>query len=99
MRKTADDAERPFQDFAKKIARGVYTRNAQGRFAPGNNPVEGALDALGLWYQARIRATIRSSRSWAVVNAPMTIKMKGSSTPLIDQGVMIGAVSYEKTRL
>lgn len=99
MRTTADNAEGPFKQFSMQIARGVYTRGAGGRFAKGNLGVSGVLDAVGLWYQAKIRATIRSSPSWAVANSPMTIQAKGSSTPLIDHGVMIGAIDYERTRL
>ncbi len=90
MRKTGDDADRPFQTFAVSIA---------GRMIEGKITADQVLDTLGLWYQARIRATIRSSPSWAAPNAPMTIALKGSSVPLIDHGVMVGAISYEKTRI
>lgn len=90
MRKTSDDAQKPITPFAASVTRRLLANQV--------NP-DGVLDSLGLWYQARIRATIRSSPSWAVANAPMTIAAKGSSTPLIDQGIMIGAVNYEKTRM
>ncbi len=90
MRKTADDAERPLGAFAQGLARNVLR---------GSMTANQVLDGLGLWYQARVRSTIRSASSWAVPNAPSTIAMKGSSKPLIDHAVMIGAINYEKTRM
>ncbi len=90
MRRTADEAERPIIQFTASITQ---------RLIAGQIGVEGVLDSLGLWYQMRIRATIRSSPSWAAPNSPMTIALKGSSVPLIDHGVMVGAVNYEKTRM
>lgn len=90
MRKTADDAERPLGGFASGLARNVLN---------GRMTANQVLDGLGVWYQARIRATVRSSQSWAAPNAPSTIKAKGSSVPLIDHSVMVGAINYEKTRM
>jgi hypothetical protein len=43
----------------------------------------------------KVQETIRNAKSWAVPNAPETIEQKGSSSPLIDTGRMVGAVRYE----
>lgn len=89
MRRTADEQEKAVGTFAQKLA---------GQVIAGKMNPDGLLDALGLWYVARIRDTIRSAFRWAAPNAPSTIRRKGSSKPLIDTGAMIGAVDYQKTR-
>jgi hypothetical protein len=90
MRKAADDNE------AAAIA---YARRLSGLLMAGRLSPDGVLDAMGLWFQARIRTTIRTAFRWAVPNAPSTIRRKGSTRPLIDTGAMHGAVNYEKGRL
>lgn len=90
MRKTADDAERTLGSFAASTAQ---------RVIGGRINANQALDTLGLWYQARIRTSITQAWTWAAPNAQSTIKMKGSSKPLIDDGIMRGAINYEKTRM
>jgi hypothetical protein len=57
--------------------------------------VDTALARLGAWYQAKVQQTIRDAKEWAVPNNPATIKAKGSSSPLIDTGRMVGSVRYE----
>lgn len=88
MRQTADKNKRYVAGFISNLARQVL----QGISS------ESALDRIGLMYQAKIRETIRESKSWAVPNATRTIKEKGSSTPLIDHGMLHGAIDYEKVR-
>jgi hypothetical protein len=61
----------------------------------GKNTVDRVLRLLGETYQMKVQKTIREAVSWAVPNDPKTIEMKGSSSPLIDEGRMIGAVRYE----
>lgn len=58
---------------------------------PGD--VQGAVDRIGLSLQTAIKQTIKGG-SFAP-NHPDTIKRKGSSSPLIDTGRLIGSVSYE----
>jgi hypothetical protein len=53
------------------------------------------LKRLGEFYQSKIQQTIREAKGWAVPNNPETIKAKGSSSPLIDTGRMVGTVRYE----
>jgi hypothetical protein len=57
--------------------------------------VDTMLARLGAWYQAKVQQTIRDAKEWAVPNNPETIKAKGSSSPLIDTGRMVGSVRYE----
>ena len=61
----------------------------------GELTVDRALRNLGEWYQAQIQMTIRNAKSWAVPDAPATVKAKGSSSPLIDQGRLVQAIRYE----
>jgi hypothetical protein len=58
---------------------------------PGD--VQGALDRIGLSVQTAIKQTIKGG-SFAA-NHPDTIKRKGSSSPLIDTGRLIGSIGYE----
>jgi hypothetical protein len=53
------------------------------------------LNRIGVFAQAGIRKRIRTARSWAKPLSPVTIKMKGSSAPLIDHGIMINSVSFD----
>jgi len=66
-----------------------------GRMIDGKLNADTVLKNLGEWYQARIQRTIRNAKSWAVPNAATTVAMKGSSSPLIDQGRLIQAIRYE----
>lgn len=66
-----------------------------------NDLIEGKMNAdkllrtAGEQYQKRIQQTIREAKDWAAPNAPETVARKGSSSPLIDTGRMIGTVRYE----
>lgn len=93
MRRTSDEVKPEIN------SRRGFVANLLKRMISGHMTGNQILDALGLWYQAKIRATIRKSASWAKPNAPATIKAKKSSTPLIDDAMMIGNVDYQKTRL
>lgn len=86
MRRTADQNQREVGDFARTLAAGVIA---------GRMNANMALNRLGLFYQNLIQTTITSARSWAEPLSPVTIKRKGSSAPLIDKGILRGAVSYE----
>lgn len=90
MRRTSDFAEKPIRNHAALLVRNLVA---------GRLDVAGVMHGLGLWYQARIRATIRNSKQWAKPNAPSTVKAKGSTTPLIDDGMLIGNIDYERTKL
>jgi hypothetical protein len=63
----------------------------------GKANADRVLRLLGETYQMKVQETIRNAKEWAVPNNPKTIEAKGSSSPLIDTGRMIGAVRYEVT--
>jgi hypothetical protein len=90
MRRTADQS----RQFLAPFVSGLTKRMIEHKLS-----VSQVMNQLGLFYQDKIRNTIRSSPTWAVPNAPSTIKKKGSSVPLIDTGAMLGAVDYERTKI
>ncbi|VFR81207.1 Phage-related protein [plant metagenome] len=59
--------------------------------------VEQALDMLGQFVEKHQKAHVQQSAKWAEPNKPSTVKRKKSSTPLIDHGLMLGAIRYQKT--
>jgi len=72
-----------------------YTETLVGQMIDGKYTVRQVLNYMGLWYQAKIQMVIREAKTWAVPNAPSTVAIKGSSSPLIDTGRMVGAIRYE----
>lgn len=90
MRRTSDQSRQFLSPFVSGLARRMIAQKLT---------VAQVMSQLGLFYQDKIRNTIRASKSWAIPNAPATIRKKGSSTPLIDTGAMVGAVDYERTRI
>lgn len=90
---------RPFvRDFAEK--NGGVLGQAMDRMAgavqDGRMGVSAALDQLGTFAEKHQKAHVQQSKQWAKPNAPATVAKKGSDVPLIDQGVMVGAIRYEK---
>lgn len=72
-----------------------FTEFLVGRMIDGAITPDTALKNLGEKYQSYIQETIRDAKNWAVPNAASTVSQKGSSSPLINTGRMIGAVRYE----
>ncbi|KAG1434808.1 hypothetical protein G6F57_021413 [Rhizopus arrhizus] len=62
----------------------------------GRITVDAALDQLGTFAEKHQKAHFQQSKKWAEPNAPSTIAKKGSDVPLIDDGLLVGAVRYEK---
>ncbi|KCB24746.1 hypothetical protein [Bordetella hinzii] len=90
---------RPFmRDFAEK--NGKALGQAMDRMAAavqgGQLALDAALDQLGTFAEKYQKAHVQQSKKWAKPNAPATVKKKGSDVPLIDQGLMVGAIRYEK---
>lgn len=56
-------------------------------------PASTGLAQLGQWYQDVLKGHIRNG-GW-VPNAPVTIKRKGSSRPLIDTGQLVNSVRWK----
>lgn len=59
----------------------------------GNIPVDAMLDMLGLDLAGKIQEFARDLKS--PTNSSATVKLKGSSNPLVDTGRMIGAIKHE----
>lgn len=90
---------RPFiRDFAEKNARvlGAAMDRIATKIERGAT-VDAGLAQLGEFAQQNQQAHVRASKSWAVPNASSTIKRKGSDVPLIDDGVLVNAIRWEKT--
>ncbi|GAB1578666.1 hypothetical protein [Bordetella petrii] len=92
---------RPFmRDFAEK--NGKVLGQAMDRVAmavqDGRLSADAGLDQLGTFAERHQKAHVQQSKSWAVPNAPSTVAKKGSDVPLVDQGVMVNAIRYEKVR-
>ncbi|CAP41316.1 hypothetical protein [Bordetella petrii] len=92
---------RPFiGDFAEKNGR--VLGQAMDRVAmavqDGRLSADAGLDQLGTFAERHQKAHVQQSRGWAVPNAPSTVAKKGSDVPLIDQGVLVNAIRYEKVR-
>lgn len=90
---------RPFiRDFAQRNEKGLGL--AMDRIATKierGATVDAGLAQLGEFAQQNQQAHVRASKSWAVPNASSTIKRKGSDVPLIDDGVLVNAIRWEKT--
>ena len=76
----------------EKFIEYMYGQMLEGKMTPDH-----LLKTAGMEYQKRVQETIRDAKKWAVPNAESTIERKGSTSPLIDTGRMIGAVRYEIT--
>lgn len=87
MRRTAATAEAEVRKVAGRWA---------GMVVAGRMTVAQALGSLGEFYMAKIQGTIRSATGWAAPLSPRTIKAKGSTKPLIDHGVLINTVGWER---
>lgn len=90
---------RPFiRDFAQKNEKvlGMAMDRVAASIERGGS-VDAGLAQLGQFAQQSQQAHVRASKSWARPNASSTTKRKGSDVPLIDQGVLVNAIRWEKT--
>ena len=92
---------RPFvKDFAEKNE--AVLEEAMERVATavqdGRMAVDAGLGQLGSFVEKHQKAHVQQSKGWAVPNAPSTVAKKGSDVPLIDHGVLVNAIRYEKVR-
>lgn len=90
---------RPFiRDFAQRNERVLgMAMDRVATLIERGTPVDVGLAQLGEFAQNNQRAHVRASNSWAVPNALSTINVKGSDVPLIDDGVLVNAIRWEKT--
>lgn len=68
-----------------------------GRIIDGKISDDTALHNVGMKYQSFVQQTIRDAKNWAVPNDPKTVARKGSTSPLIDTGRLVGSIRYEVT--
>lgn len=90
---------RPFmRDFVEKNEEALGT--AMDRLASavqeGRIGADAGLDQLGAFVEKHQKAHVQQSKKWAKRNAESTIAKKGSDVPLIDDGLMVNAIRYEK---
>lgn len=91
---TKNSPPRPFMRTtynANQSFAGDQVRSILRQIPQGGNAIA-LITAFGNAYRDRIKGMIKGSASWAVPNSPLTIKRKGSSTPLIDTRRMLNAV-------
>jgi hypothetical protein len=89
---------RPFMSTTAEEHRDGVAKFAEylaGQLIDGKITVPKLLAVLGADYQSKVQMTIRNAVSWAAPLNEATIKAKGSSSPLIDTGRMIGSIRYE----
>nr|WP_255695958.1 hypothetical protein [Achromobacter sp. MY14] len=86
------------RDFAEKNGQvlGQAIDRAAAAVQEGRITVDSALDQLGTFAEKHQKAHFQQSKKWAEPNAPSTVAKKGSDVPLIDDGLLVGAVRYEK---
>jgi hypothetical protein len=72
-----------------------YSEFLVGSLIDGAMTPDTVLKNLGEFYVKKMKMVVRTAKAWAAPNAKSTIRMKGSSSPLIDTGRMIGAITYE----
>lgn len=88
--------ERPFLRNAMRDNKPAYRAAMQTsarKLLTGETDLDTVLKKLGIKAQGDIQGEITSLSSPA--NSPTTIKLKGSSNPLIDSGEMRGAVTWK----
>lgn len=91
----------PARSFLRKTFTDEEGREALSRFLTRTGrqliadklDVKTALDQLGAWAVAQIKKRIKEHIP--PPNKPATIKAKGSSTPLVDTGQLINAITWE----
>ena len=83
MRITFDKSVNALKNIKVKLINEIYD---------GKSTVEHALNKIGIWYSAKIKATITALKD--PPNDPKTIKRKGSSNPLIDSSQMRNSITH-----
>jgi len=72
-----------------------FTQYLIGQMIDGKISDTSVLQNLGAKYQSLMQMVVRDAKNWAVPNAESTIRQKGSSSPLINTGRMVGSIRYE----
>jgi hypothetical protein len=88
--------ERPFMQNAMRANQIRYVtamRSSAAKIVRGETTLTQTIQKLGIFAQGHIQEEITSLSS--PPNSPVTIALKGSSSPLIDTGEMRGAVTFK----
>ena len=83
---------RDWVDGNRKRAQGILKKLLQ-RVIAGQLTEDAALEQFGAWAKGEIQSRI--ARGVPPPNAASTVKRKGSSTPLIDTGILRSSIDYE----
>ena len=83
---------RDWVDGNRKRAQGILKKLLQ-RVIAGELTEDAALEQFGAWAKGEIQ--VRIARGVPPPNAASTVKRKGSSTPLIDTGILRSSIDYE----
>lgn len=84
LRSTLDNKGKDFYKFAEKQI---------DNWLQSNTSPDAMLDALGLQFRGYVQKNIRDLSS--PPNAPLTVALKGSNSPLTDTGQLANSIEYE----
>ena len=84
LRSTLDNKGKDFHKFAEKQL---------DKWLQSNSDPEPMLNALGLQFRGYVQKNIRDLSS--PPNAPLTVALKGSNSPLTDTGQLANSIEYE----
>lgn len=84
LRSTLDNKGKDFYKFAEKQV---------DKWLQSNSDPEPMLNALGLQFRGYVQKNIRDLSS--PPNAPLTVALKGSNSPLTDTGNLASSIEYE----
>ena len=86
---------RPFMTRAIETAEKQIVAFAYAEMKKDNYTAERFYKRLGQFLVAKIKEQIKTSKSWATPNAEATIKAKGSSQPLVDDGTLLKSADFK----
>jgi hypothetical protein len=86
---------RPFMTRAIEMAEKEIVAFAYAEMKKDNYTAERFYKSLGGFLVKQIKMQIKTSKSWATPNADATVKAKGSSQPLFDDGHMMRSADFK----
>lgn len=92
---TAKIPSRPFMTRAIETAEKQIVAFAYAEMKKADYTAERFYKRLGQFLVAKIKEQIKTSKSWATPNAEATIKAKGSSQPLVDDGTLLKSADFK----
>lgn len=86
---------RPFMTRAIEMAEKEIVAFAYAEMKKNDYTAERFYKRLGLFLVAKIKEQIKTSKSWATPNADATVRAKGSSQPLVDDGTLLKSADFK----